>query len=79
MILLKLKEFIKYFLLNISSARSRVKGHLEVYHAYIREDIPETVEEETSRNSTDPDWEIIEPQMISTESPAPVCVVLYSN
>lgn len=52
---------------------------MEVYHAYIREDIPETVEEETSRNSTDPDWEIIEPQMISTESPAPVCVVLYSN
>ncbi|XP_044735913.1 E3 ubiquitin-protein ligase NEDD4 isoform X5 [Chrysoperla carnea] len=60
----------QYVLRPRSSARSRVKGHLEVYHAYIREDIPETVEEETSRNSTDPDWEIIEPQMISTEAPA---------
>ncbi|XP_044735910.1 E3 ubiquitin-protein ligase Nedd-4 isoform X2 [Chrysoperla carnea] len=60
----------KQYVLRPRSARSRVKGHLEVYHAYIREDIPETVEEETSRNSTDPDWEIIEPQMISTEAPA---------
>ncbi|GFG35290.1 hypothetical protein Cfor_01348 [Coptotermes formosanus] len=48
------------------SARSRVKGHLELYHAFIREpvgggDVMRPTEEVSStQQESDPDWEIVE-------------------
>jgi hypothetical protein len=43
------------------SAKSRVKGFLEIYHAYIREpNTGSTDEEETTPAEGEPGWEMID-------------------
>ena len=48
------------------SARSRVKGHLELYHAFIREPprgvevVRSTEEVSSTQQESNPDWEIVE-------------------
>jgi hypothetical protein len=45
----------------LSSAKSRVKGFLEIYHAYIREpNTGSTDEEETAPAEGEPGWEMID-------------------
>ena len=62
------------------SARSRVKGHLELYHAFVREpsaggEITRPTEEvSVDQQDGDPDWEIVD-NMVSrgrVETPAQV-------
>ncbi|XP_021934892.1 E3 ubiquitin-protein ligase Nedd-4 isoform X2 [Zootermopsis nevadensis] len=55
----------KQYILRPRSARSRVKGHLEIYHAFVREPSQEEVmrlaeEVSSTQPETDPDWEIVE-------------------
>ncbi|XP_023716889.1 E3 ubiquitin-protein ligase Nedd-4 isoform X3 [Cryptotermes secundus] len=67
----------KQYILRPRSARSRVKGHLELYHAFIREplgggEVMRPGEDVLrSRQESDPDWEIVdEPVMPNVESAA---------
>ncbi|XP_026287672.1 E3 ubiquitin-protein ligase Nedd-4 isoform X1 [Frankliniella occidentalis] len=69
-----------YVLLPRSSARSRVKGHLELYHAWMREPGATSSQEEGSgrlrrlseRSSTENDstWEMVEADQAQLERPA---------
>jgi hypothetical protein len=57
------------------SARSRVKGYLELYHAYIREpNAPRSgsADEESVPNEGEPGWEMIDPTPQQVESPSQV-------
>ncbi|XP_069682480.1 E3 ubiquitin-protein ligase Nedd-4 isoform X2 [Periplaneta americana] len=62
----------KQYILRPRSARSRVKGHLELYHAFIREPASDgevrrpTEEVSNTQQESDPDWEIVD-----NESPPP--------
>ncbi|KAK9872347.1 hypothetical protein WA026_017806 [Henosepilachna vigintioctopunctata] len=50
---------IKY-LLKPRSARSRVKGHLEIYHAFLHDSqVAPSIPEEDSMDSTEREWEIV--------------------
>lgn len=64
-----------YFLF---SARSRVKGYLELYHAYVYEtqrSIDDDDEDRNSRRSTDePGWELVDNDHPNVETPAQVCI-----
>lgn len=56
----------------VSSARSRVKGHLELYHAYIREpNASGSTDEEPTASEGDPDWEMVEPETSSQTAETP--------
>lgn len=56
----------KYYNLRPRSARSRVRGHLELYHAYVHEENPANEEESEEEAATEVheledegDWEVI--------------------
>jgi len=54
---------------NSYSARSRVKGYLELYHAYIRED-GQREEERRRFEEGEPGWEMVEGGNATAETPA---------
>ncbi|PSN55921.1 E3 ubiquitin-protein ligase Nedd-4 [Blattella germanica] len=62
----------KQYILRPRSARSRVKGHLELYHAFVREptgggEVMRPTEEVTNNQQDgDPDWEIVENESAPT-------------
>uniref|UniRef100_A0A1W7RA52 E3 ubiquitin-protein ligase n=1 Tax=Hadrurus spadix TaxID=141984 RepID=A0A1W7RA52_9SCOR len=60
----------KYYILRPRSARSRVKGHLQVYHAYMSNgNENENVNEEApARQETEAGWEIVEVENDGTVS-----------
>lgn len=74
----KIKSFLIFCLFNLfSSARSKVKGFLELYHAYLRlSDHESNLEVSRHRNSADPDsWEIVDASTESiVETPAQVII-----
>lgn len=49
----------KYYLLRPRSAKSRVKGHLQVYHAYLP-DGEQQAAENANQSSTDEGWEVVD-------------------
>jgi len=58
----------KYYILQPRSARSKVRGHLQVYHAYTRETNEEvastarTPARQSSENINEPGWEMVDNQ-----------------
>ncbi|XP_023223160.1 E3 ubiquitin-protein ligase Nedd-4-like isoform X2 [Centruroides sculpturatus] len=51
----------KYYILRPRSARSRVKGHLQIYHAFLANgNDNESNEEEQTQQETEAGWEIVE-------------------
>jgi len=58
----------KYYILQPRSARSKVRGHLQVYHAYTRETNEEvattarTPARQSSENMNEPGWEMVDNQ-----------------
>lgn len=52
------------------SARSRVRGHLEIYHAYIRDGSNGSMGEPAEEASDERDWEFL--NNYQTEHPAQV-------
>ncbi|XP_046662602.1 E3 ubiquitin-protein ligase Nedd-4 isoform X2 [Homalodisca vitripennis] len=76
----------KQYILRPRSARSRVKGYLELYHAYIREDGQRTEEDEdrTRRlEEGEPGWEMLEnnvpPNANVVETPAQAVYVSHGD
>nr|CAD7259760.1 unnamed protein product [Timema shepardi] len=65
--------------------RSRVKGHLEIYHAYVREpavgDEGEPVAQDpgSGRQGSDPDWELVEPDSSQPPIEGPAQPVFVQN
>lgn len=63
------------------SARSRVKGHLELYHAFVHDEGQrgenEENEEERNRRTAEgePGWEMLENHHPGVETPAMVSVI----
>lgn len=47
---------------SINSARSKVRGTLEIYHAYIRD------LDSNGSNAADPDWEIVDNESTTSVS-----------
>ncbi|CAG2100251.1 unnamed protein product, partial [Medioppia subpectinata] len=66
----------KYYILRPRSARSKVKGHLQLYHAYIAS----SDEEETqSIQENEPGWEVVDVDNGSEEHPAPPILMQSSS
>lgn len=47
---------------SVNSARSKVRGNLEIYHAYIRD------LDSNGTNAADPDWEIVDNESTTSVS-----------
>lgn len=63
----------KQYLLRPRSARSRVKGFLELYHAYVYENqrsIDEDEDRSSRRSADEPGWELVENDHPNVETPA---------
>nr|CAD7587911.1 unnamed protein product [Timema genevievae] len=75
----------KQYILRPRSARSRVKGHLEIYHAYVREpaagDEVEPVAQDpgSGRQGSDTDWELVEPDSSQPPIEGPAQPVFVQN
>ncbi|CAG2162668.1 unnamed protein product [Oppiella nova] len=66
----------KYYILRPRSARSKVKGHLQLYHAYITS----TEEDETqSIQENEPGWEVVDVENGSEEQAAQPIVMQSSS
>ncbi|KAM7285594.1 E3 ubiquitin-protein ligase NEDD4 isoform X2 [Ixodes scapularis] len=52
----------KYYLLRRRSNKSRVKGHLQVYHAFLAEGDEAT--QESTPHSADEGWEVVDPEEV---------------
>lgn len=52
----------KYYLLRRRSNKSRVKGHLQVYHAFLAEGDEAT--QESTPHSADESWEVVDPEEV---------------
>lgn len=59
-----------------SSARSRVRGNLEIYHAYLHDDTISNNEVEDN-NAEERDWEIVDGGRV--ENPAQVSKNIYEK
>ncbi|KAF4531590.1 hypothetical protein B566_EDAN010056 [Ephemera danica] len=73
---------VKQYILRPRSARSRVKGYLEVYHAYIREpniSRSSTEEEPTPPSEGEPGWEMIDPEATPQAVETPSQAVIVTN
>lgn len=67
--------YIRIWYSNHSSQRSRVKGTLEIYHAYISDST--TTENEDGDASDSGGWELVQPENNSpVEQAAEVCICM---
>jgi len=75
----------KQYILRPRSARSRVKGHLELYHAFIQEParggevVRSTEEVSSTQQESDPDWEIVENESAQSNVESAVQPVFVQN
>lgn len=52
----------RYYILRPRSSKSKVKGHLQLYHAYITTNDRDNLNESSSLIDTEPGWELVEPE-----------------